>query len=416
MTKLALTSTTRRGTIAKRFEYPLLQLQRIWRRLVVSTLPIDSKVIIFDAFNGRSYNCSPKAIYESLLADRRFNDCTFIWVFQQPEHYKHLKSARTRLVKYGSKEYYEAYAHAGTWIVNAKIPLEIPKRRGQTLVQCSHGTPFKRLRADVVKGTENAIDSYKDMLRKSRIDTLRYDYFVTPSQFTSRCFSSAFQLKELGKEDIILEVGYPRNDRLHSYTESETTEIKQNLNIPLNKKVLLYAPTWRDDQFENGTGFVYEPPFDIAYLREQLGDEYVILFRAHYLIAKTFDFSGYKGFMYNVSDIDDVNDLYIISDVLVTDYSSVFFDYANLRRPMLFYMYDKEHYQKDLRGFYLPLEAVPGDIVTTQRQLVDKLQDLNAYAKRTAKTVEQFSKEYNYLDDGHAAERVIERVFTSRME
>lgn len=411
MTKLALTSTMRRDTIAKRFEYPLLQLLRFWRRLTVSRIPIDSKVIIFDAFNGRSYNCSPKAIYETLLQDQRFNNYNFIWVFQRPEKYEYLVSDRTLLVKYGTKEYYAAYARAGTWIVNAKIPLEIPKRRSQKLVQCSHGTPFKRLRADVVKDTENAIDSYDEMIRKSKIDTIRYDYFVTPSRFTSKCFSSAFQLKELNKEEIILEVGYPRNDRLHTYSKSEAIDIKKRLKLPDEKKVILYAPTWRDDQFDDEAGFTYEPPFDIGYLQEQLGEEYVILFRAHYLIAEMFDFSQYKGFMYNVSDIDDVNDLYLISDLLVTDYSSVFFDYANLKRPMLFYMYDKEHYQKDLRGFYLPLDAVPGDIVTTQLELVEALRDLAGYTRRNQAKVAEFSKKYNYLDDGHATDRVIDAVF-----
>lgn len=411
MTRLAYTTTTRRGTLKKQLEYPKLHVKLLWRRLRNAFVPVRTKLIIFDAFNGRSYSCSPRAIYEQLCRDERFSDYTFVWVFQDPSRYEYLKNERTQLVSYRSREYYKTYAQASTWIVNAMIPLDIPKRRGQVLVQCSHGTPFKRLRADIVKDTENALDSYEDMMKKNRIDTVRYDYFVTPSRFTSEKFSSAFKLEELGKKDIILEVGYPRNDRLAHATRSESDKIKDRLHIPKDKKVILYAPTWRDDQFIDGTGFTYTPPFDINKLQDQLGEDYIILFRAHYLVAQAFDFSTYSGFIYDMSAVDDINDLYIVSDVLVTDYSSVFFDYANLRRPMLFYMYDKEHYEKDLRGFYLPLDAVPGDIVTTQDALVAQLQRLDDYTKETMATVDSFAKEYTALDDGHASERVINAVF-----
>lgn len=411
MTRRLSVHRVRRDTLAKRLEYPRLFLKKAWRSVMAFGVPIDRKLVIFDAFNGRNYSCSPKAMYEALLKDDRFKDCTFVWVFQEPEKYGYLNSSRTRLVRYKSKEYYRAYAQAGTWMINAMISLDIPKRRSQVCVQFFHGTPFKRLRADIVKNTESAVDSYGDIVKKNHMDTARYDYFVTPSRFATDCFTSAFALKELGKEGIILETGYPRNDRLHSVPSEEVTKMKQKLGIPSNKKIILYAPTWRDDKFQDDVGYVYTPPFQADYLQEQLSDEYVLLFRAHYLISKTFDFTTYKDFIYDVSDIDDINDLYLVSDVLVTDYSSVFFDYANLRRPMLFYMYDMNHYQNDLRGFYLPLDAVPGDIVITEQQLVKKLQDLEAYTEQTARKVAQFSQEYNYLDDGHATDRVISTVF-----
>ena len=135
---------------------------------------------------------------------------------------------------------------------------------------------------------------------------------------------------------------------------------------------MLYAPTFRDNQHD-GSGYTYDTHLDFDRLREEFGDEYVILFRAHYFVANQFDFSRYEGFVYDVSALDDITPLYLISDLLITDYSSVFFDYANLKRPVLFYMYDLEQYANDIRGFYFSLDELPGPILKTEDELVDAI-------------------------------------------
>ena len=139
-----------------------------------------------------------------------------------------------------------------------------------------------------------------------------------------------------------------------------------------------------------------------------LQDEYIILFRAHYLVANKFDFAKYAGFIYDVSHIDDINDLYIISDLLITDYSSVFFDYANLKRPMIFYMYDLDLYQEILRGFYLDLEELPGPIVRSENELIAAIKNSTNVDEEV---ITRFNKKFNYLEDGQAAKRVVEEVF-----
>ena len=113
------------------------------------------------------------------------------------------------------------------------------------------------------------------------------------------------------------------------------------------RKIILYAPTYRSNQHQTGVGYVYKEEVDFERLQKEIGQDYIILFRPHYFIANVFDFEKYKGFVYNVSDIDDINELYIITDLLITDYSSVFFDFANLKRPMIFYMYDLAHYRDE---------------------------------------------------------------------
>jgi CDP-glycerol glycerophosphotransferase len=372
---------------------------------------MEKQTIIFEAYNGRNYSCSPRAIYEYMLQDPRFKKFRFIWCSMYPEHYTFLlDEPRTEIVMAESPEYFRAYARAKYWVTNSRIPYEVTKSENQVMLQTWHGSPLKRLRGDIAEHAQ-VLNSHNESIRKNLLDTQRYDYFIVPSPRTKQYFVSAFALPIEKKPHMILETGYPRNDYLSTYTEADVAEVRRKLKLPANKKVILYAPTWRDDQYNGDLDFFYEPPIDFVKLRQELGDEYVVLFRAHYYIADNYDFSQHKGFVYNVSSVDDVNELYIVSDVLVTDYSSVLFDYANLQRPMIFYMYDKEHYEKELRGFYFPPEELPGDIVTTQDEVTALLMNLDEYAKETRVKLNAFHEIYNALDDGYATERVINAVW-----
>ena len=135
-----------------------------------------------------------------------------------------------------------------------------------------------------------------------------------------------------------------------------------------------------------------------------------MLFRAHCLVASRFDFAAYGGFVIDVSRTDDISDLYVISDALVTDYSSVFFDYGNLLRPVVFYMYDLDQYAGEVRGLYLGLDELPGPVVRTTRELIDALKASEHPTAEDMGRRERFRARFSPLDDGHASERVIERM------
>ena len=210
---------------------------------------------------------------------------------------------------------------------------------------------------------------------------------------------------------MIIEEGYPRNDRLVTADVLEKARAKDRVGMfGIGKKVILYAPTWRDNQYTSGVGYTYKPEIDFDLLREELGDEYVILFRAHYLVAHNFDFDRYEGFIYDVSDYDDINDLFLASDILVTDYSSVFFDYANLDRPMVFYMYDLDQYKDEIRGFYTDLYELPGPIVTTEKSLIGAIKGLPEDFKPDVK-YNNFKAKYVPKDDGEATKRTLRKIF-----
>lgn len=372
--------------------------------------PVNSKKALFIAFQGRSYCCSPKAIYEYMINDERFNDWEFVWVFRKNKDVSDIPALRRATIcTPKSAEYFRSYASAKYIISNYKFPRYAPRRREQIFLQCWHGTPLKRLGFDIKDDAANARDSRANLHRQyewmSRVST----HFISPSAFASEKFDTAFKLTGLKPETVIIEQGYPRNDYLYNFTEQQADATRRRLGLPEDKKVILYAPTWRDNQHQPGVGFTYEVSVDFDRLRAELGDEYVILFRAHYLVASQFDFEKYSGFVWDVSKLDDINELYVISDMLITDYSSVFFDYANLRRPIIFYMYDIELYRDDIRGFYMTLEGLPGPIVRTGSELVDAVKtiaDSDYYDERYRK----FNEKYNYLDDGNATERVLNTI------
>lgn len=389
-------------------------LVNTYRRLkydfLTRNVTVDEKTIAFNSFNGKFYSCTPRAIYEYMLQDERFSDYKFIWVVRDLEKYSYLcENANTTIVKNRTKEYAKALASAKYWIFNYRIYDYIYPKKEQNYVQCWHGTPLKRLGYDI-EVSQNAMNSREEIRYKYRTDAEKFSYILSPSAFASEKFASAWNLNDTGQSEKIMEVGYPRNDFISNYKQEEVIKIKNELGIPLDKKVLLYAPTWRDNQHVSGVGYVYSNPVDFAKMQEILGSEWVILFRAHYLVANAFEFDKYEGFVYNASGHDDINELYIISDMLVTDYSSVFFDYAILKRPVLFYMYDLEEYANDVRGFYIDLTELPGPIVTTEEEFIDKVNNVNewfAFDDRYRK----FDQKFNYLNDGNACSRFVNYLF-----
>lgn len=375
------------------------------------SIEVDEKMVMFGAYDGRSYVCSPKAVYEYMAGNKEYSDYRFIWYFDEPEKYRFLeKNRNTTVVKKQSAEC-EKYLHmAKYWIFNFRARDQWIPSEQQIYVQCWHGTPLKRLGYDITK-SDNAMNSIREIREKYRTDAQRFDYMVSPCDFVTEKFTSAWNLEEWGKKDAVLQIGYPRNDFLNNFKTEDVEAVKEKLGLAdSSKKIILYAPTWRDNQHDAESGYVYESPVDFKYLQEQLQDEYIILFRAHYLVADNFNFDAYNGFIYNVSDYDDINELYIAADLLITDYSSVFFDYAILERPMLFYMYDMEEYRDEMRGFYIDVNQLPGPIVKTENELIAAVK--SAVDNTDIQSVKAFNIEYNAMNDGKAAERLVKAVIS----
>lgn len=368
---------------------------------------INEKKVIFSAFSGRLYACSPKAIYEYMIQSPEFKDYTFVWAFTKPDQKQHLfHDSRTILVKFQSEAFFQHLSTARYWVFNFTTPPYFIKRDDQIFVQCWHGTPLKRIGMDIQVDGNAATkkeDIHKHYLEVGEI----CDYFLSPSQFATDRFISAFGLNVLHKEHVIIEQGYPRNASLFTGTEEKIKALRESFGIPEGKKVILYCPTFRDDQYQKGLGHTYQLGINLLRLKEKLPPDYFLLLRLHYLVSNKIDISQFKGFALDVSHYDDVNDLYLVSDMLVTDYSSVFFDFENLHRPIIFYMYDLADYKNKLRDFYLDLNELPGPIVENERDLIDTILNIDQIALDYEGNYQRCCERFNYLDDAEATQRVV---------
>lgn len=372
--------------------------------------PTNSKMVLFESFLGKQVACSPKALYECMLQDERFSDFTFVWALRASKK-KHppelLKNNRTIIVQYKSGNYYKYLSMSKYWITNWRLPTFITKKKEQVLIQTWHGTPLKKIGLDSTIES-NPLSSQKRSHKIYLKDSRNYDYLVSPSAFCTKVFTTAFGLDKLHKENILIETGYPRNDYLLNYKESDVIAVKESLNLPPDKKIILYAPTWRDNEHTLGVGNTFDIDKHFRQFMDTISDDYIIIVRLHYLIASKVDLSEYEGKVFNFSRLDDINQLYIISDILITDYSSVFFDYANLNKPILFYMYDLEEYQTQIRDFYIDLDELPGPILQTQDALLEAVYHIDEVSPAFSERYQIFCDKYNRLDDGQASRRVLD--------
>ncbi len=406
---------------------------------------VEPRSAVFQAYGGRSYACGPRALYLQILADPAYEGYELVWTLRAgvaqaladaggfdvrgleagqsvapgldltrdfgDDALEELR--RAVIVVYESPDHYRALAKAGLWITNSMLPDHVHPREGQLYVQLWHGTPLKRLGNDILVD-QNPIYTRDAVHERYRLEGERLSLMIAPCEFAADAFRSAFALRDLGKAGVVHVTGYPRNDALSTadadrVAADRVAAVRARLKIPEGKRVILYAPTWRDDDHV-GARLVNRSPVDFDLLHEELGDEFVMVYRTHYLTTALVDLERHKGFLINASTVNDINDLYLVSDMLVTDYSSVFFDYAVLMRPTVFFMYDLEHYAEEIRGFYLSLDELPGPIVRTEHELVAAVREATSPLREGDELLRAFRSRYAPLDDGHAAERVISLV------
>ncbi len=355
--------------------------------------------VICESFFGKSYSDSPKYIYE-YLSKNYPGKYRFIWVVNQKSK---IPYPHTRIKRY-SLRYYYYLARCKYNVFNVRQPGWVKKREGNVFLETWHGTPLKKLVFDQEE-VMGASRLYKaQFYKQSRM----WDYLVAANKFSSEAFRSAFLF-----DKEMLEYGYPRNDILHSPDKDMlASQIKKKLRIPEGKKTILYAPTWRDDEYYSHGEYKFALKLDLHMLKKELGSDYVVLLRTHYYIADSLDVTGLEDFAYNVCKYDDISELYLISDLLITDYSSVFFDYANLKRPILFYTYDLEKYRDMLRGFYMDIESeVPGPLLFTNEEVLDAIKNIDQITAEYKEKYDVFYERFCSLEDGHASENIAKRVF-----
>ena len=361
---------------------------------------IDPEGVFFESFYGRQTGCNPLALDREIA--RRFPDRPRYWsVVSERQHVP--EGAVPVLV--GGREWFAARRYARLLIVNDWLRYGFRRRRGQTVLQTWHGTMLKHLalgRPDVGLRTRIAV------LRESR----RWSLMLSQNPHSTEQFRTSYAFR-----GDILETGYPRDDSLaqalagHTVNPVAVRLARAELGVPPDARVLVYAPTWRD----RGVTLVDE--LDVRSLAEELGDEWVVVARGH---TRTHDFGRYGGADARVIDASrhpDAATVILAADVLVTDYSSIMFDAAVSRTPMLFFVPDLAAYRDRERGFTFdferdapgPLLAAREEIVSHARALAEDGPDaewLRQYEPAAAAWRERFTP----YDDGRAASRVVDAL------
>ncbi|WP_149830206.1 bifunctional glycosyltransferase family 2 protein/CDP-glycerol:glycerophosphate glycerophosphotransferase [Streptomyces sp. TRM68348] len=354
-------------------------------------LPLRADRAVFSAYGGRGYVCSPAALenaFRTYAPGMRTS-----WV-ARPEHH-HTLPVATRRVLPGSMAYWTALARSKYLVSNVDFDQRLVKRRRQVLLQTQHGTPLKHMGLDLkdrpaaARGTDftavlRGSDQWDYVLSANRHSTLVWER-VYPSAYTT------------------LEYGSPRNDVILKATSSDVARLREHLGIPEGAVAVLYAPTHRDYRHSQCAHL------DLERVLRELGPRFVILARAHHAYdAPLTDLA--HGRLLDVTAYPNVENLCLASDALITDYSSLMFDYANLDRPIVIHAPDWEAYEAARGTYFDPRSFPPGAVARSEDELIDIFATGHWRGSRSAQLRAAFRERFCPFDDGRAAERVVRRV------
>lgn len=358
-------------------------------------IPIQKRTILFSSYCGKKFDDSPKAIYEELCRRKEFDEWVFIWVFECPEKFN---ITRGKKVKLDSLEYFMALLYSQIWVSNCGIDRDLNIKRKETIsVETWHGTPIKR-----IGGEENQSSSSEMVLVKSQKDkqTIR----CAQSEYDREIFCRVFN----ADKDSILLCDLPRNDILtDKHTDDEIIQIKRKLGINNDKKIILYMPTFREYLQDENKMTYMSIPIDLKKWNEKLSEDYILLIRAHYWVKKSLGIID-DGFVIDVSEYQSVNELYLISNIMISDYSSSFVDYSILERPMLCFAYDLEEYERK-RGFYLDIKKTfPCPIDRTEDELLEHIINMNE--EQSVEKAKTFHMRFAPFA-GNASKTIVDEIF-----
>lgn len=340
----------------------------------------DDKLILFVSYGGRYYNDSPRCIHQAMLIDPRFKDYKLVWAFRDPSNFPLIENR----VKIDSLAYFITAMKAKCWITNVYIERGLNFKSKHTFyLNTAHGNIPKLGWTDV--------DAKTTFLPKK---VTMSDAFLVQSEFERD------NLK--GKEDNSVLIGFPKNDVLANYTEEYRLKLRQKFGVPAGKKVILYAPTYRE-------GILTDRPVPIDFKKWEsvLSDEYIVWFRAHPVFACKVKVDSSSEFVIDMSSYPENTDLMIAADVLISDYSGITAEFGIQDKPMFCYAYDYEDYNRT-RGLYFDVrDALPGGHMD-EDELINYIK--NGNKDEIMAKVHEFKSKYVQAY-GHATEKCLDLIY-----
>ena len=361
--------------------------------------------VFFRALYGEAANCNGLGVHEELR--RRGSDLTLFW--SVVDHSVPVPEGGVGVIE-GSRAWHDAVARSRYHMVNVHQLDWFAKPEGQAIIQTMHGYPYKVMGHEWWEKGGFPSPQVANYDRRAR----EWDHFVSPATYATPLLVEAF-LRPAGSRAEVLEIGYPRNDVLFSPDAASIRQrTRAHLGARAGQTVVMYAPTFRDYLSSDDKTARRVDFFDAEAAGERLGDEYLLLVRGHAFNARASDRAPSRANVVDVTDHPDVNELILASDVAVLDYSSLRFDYALTGKPMIFLVPDLRAYDR-ARGGVIPYRpTAPGPLVTSTREVVRQLRDLDGLRRSTAPRIAEFRRTFADLDDGNAAARLVDAVFVPR--
>jgi len=383
------------------------------RRAYFRSRPVRAELVCYESFGGNGMLCNPEAIFRGLLADAEFQHFEHVWIIDDDEAAARFRDEfaghpRVSMVRRGTSDYYRAVATAGYLVNNATFPPHFSKRPGQVYLNTWHGTPLKQMGFDMPDGARQSANTLRNFLHA--------DYLLAANPFMAETmYEDAYRLRNVFAGEII-EEGYPRIDRQWVDEESRQRAEEQLRAAGIDtasRRVVLFAPTWRGTDFAHAGADLDELARRTEQLGRELGGDIVVLLKTHqsvHAIART-----REGGMPNlVPNTIPTNVLLGLADGLITDYSSIFFDYLATGRPVAFYTPDADDYEQS-RGTYLPLSDLPGPVSGDAAETARALRELMDGSERHPQ-YGAWQERFVPFDDGDATSRVIAIVFRGERE
>lgn len=360
--------------------------------------------IIYQVRDGQSMTDSPYHIFKYLLNNSEYKSYVHIWVVDsnnRKQDYAKIysKYKNIKFVIKESNDYLYYLAKCKYIINNATFPAYFIKKPSQIYINTWHGTPLKYMGLDIPNNLIGAQNTIKNFLNSN--------YIISPNAHTTKILNSAFRLKNLN-DQAILEIGYPRIDAtLNPSNNKLLDKLKAQCSGINQKPILLYSPTWRGENVNNPEDNIQEIIETVKELSKST--KYNILLKVHPFIFK-YAKKHQELSQYLVDDKIDTNELLAIIDILVTDYSSIFFDFLVTKKPILFYVPDINTYDLN-RGLYLDSSSLPGPSFDKLDQLVNAINNIeDTYIEYKEKYNDYYEK-YASLNDGKVTERVVNQIF-----
>ncbi|KAF1304823.1 CDP-glycerol glycerophosphotransferase family protein [Enterococcus sp. JM9B] len=371
---------------------------------------IKDNLIVYETRDGSSIVDSPYAIFNYLISTPEYNNYEHIWIIESLDSdcvkiFPESIQKKIKFVERSSIEYVDALLEAKYLITNSTFESFFSKREGQVYINTWHGTPLKHMGFDIpgkVSHSQNVLRNF-----------LMTDYLLSPNSHTTNIFSDSYKLKGIYPGEII-ESGYPRIDLTMNSIKNDVFNKLELFGTVLNKKLpnLLYCPTWKGENVNDANDDLDQIVKEIGELKKSFNEEYNVLLKVHPFIYKIASEDERISDIL-VSDYIDANEILSVTDILITDYSSIFFDFLVTKKPIIFYVWDKDIYLEN-RGMYLENSDLPGPIVENIHELIDALKNINSYQKEYENAYQALSKRMIPYEDGNSTKRYVEYIFRGK--